>query len=68
MFMIVPTGRGQDIMDELISAEHYEEILDWHYQMEKQEEELLVRPTCAPHYVRLQPDRPGARQQGLCRL
>jgi len=53
MFMIVPTGRGQDIMDELISAEHYEEILDWHYQMEKQEEELLVRPTCAPHYYRI---------------
>jgi heme b synthase len=53
MFMIVPTGRGHDIMDELISAEHYEEILDWHYQMEKQEDELLVRPTCAPHYYRI---------------
>jgi heme b synthase len=53
MFMIVPTGRGQDIMDELISAENYEEILNWHYQMEKEEDELLVRPTCAPHYYRI---------------
>jgi len=53
MFMIVPTGRGQDIMDELISAENYEDILDWHYQMEKEEDELLVRPTCAPHYYRI---------------
>jgi len=53
MFMIVPTGRGQDIMDELISAESYEDILDWHYQMEKEEAELLVRPTCAPHYYRI---------------
>jgi heme b synthase len=53
MFMIVPTGRGQDIMNELISAENYEEILDWHYQMEKEEHELLVRPTCAPHYYRI---------------
>ena len=27
MFMIVPTGRGEEIMDELISIEDYEEIL-----------------------------------------
>ncbi len=53
MFMIVPTGRGHDIMNELISAENYEDILNWHYQMEKEEDELLVRPTCAPHYYRI---------------
>ncbi len=53
MFMIVPTGRGEEIMSELISKEDYDDILDWHYQMEKQEDELLVRPTCAPHYYRV---------------
>lgn len=53
MFMIVPTGRGEDIMSELISKEDYEEILDWHYEMEKDENDLLVRPTCAPHYYRV---------------
>jgi len=53
MFMIVPTGRGEEIMDELISKEDYEEILDWHYQMEKDEKNMLVRPTCAPHYYRV---------------
>lgn len=53
MFMIVPTGRGEEIMNELISKEDYEEILDWHYQMEKDEETMLVRPTCAPHYYRV---------------
>ncbi len=53
MFMIVPTGRGGKIMDELISAEDYESILKWHYEMEKGEKELLVRPTCAPHYYRI---------------
>jgi len=36
MFMIVPTGRGEEIMSELISKEDYEEILKWHYQQEKQ--------------------------------
>lgn len=53
MFMIVPTGRGEEIMNELISKEEYEEILDWHYRMEKDEPDMLVRPTCAPHYYRV---------------
>jgi heme b synthase len=53
MFMIVPTGRGEDIMNELISKEDYEELLKWHYEMEKNEKDLLVRPTCAPHYYRI---------------
>ncbi len=53
MFMIVPTGRGEDIMNELISKEDYEELLEWHYEMEKNEKDLLVRPTCAPHYYRI---------------
>jgi len=53
MFMIVPTGRGKEILDELIGKEDYEKILEWHYRMEKDEKEMLVRPTCAPHYYRV---------------
>jgi heme b synthase len=53
MFMIVPTGRGEEIMNELISKEDYEDILEWHYEMEKEEDVMLVRPTCAPHYYRI---------------
>jgi radical SAM protein with 4Fe4S-binding SPASM domain len=53
MFMIVPIGRGDEIMSELVSKEDYEEILDWHYRQEKQEDEILMRPTCAPHYYRI---------------
>src|SRR5512143_4098184 len=63
MFMIVPTGRGEDIMSELISKEDYEEILKWHYEMEKNESELLVRPTCAPHYYRVVPQM--AKAEGV---
>jgi len=55
MFMIVPTGRGETIMSELISKEDYEEILKWHYEQEKLEKDILMRPTCAPHYYRLVP-------------
>jgi radical SAM protein with 4Fe4S-binding SPASM domain len=63
MFMIVPTGRGEEIMSELISKEDYEEILDWHYQQEKLEEDILMRPTCAPHYYRIVPQK--AKEEGV---
>ena len=53
MFMIVPTGRGEDMMEELLSAEEYEDLLKWHYEMEKNEDDMLVRPTCAPSYYRV---------------
>jgi heme b synthase len=53
LFMIVPTGRGEEIMAELIPEEEYEQMLDWHYDMEKGEDEVLVRPTCAPQYYRM---------------
>ena len=62
MFMIVPTGRGEDIMEELIPEKIYDEILEWHYQVEKEENELLMRPTCAPHYYRIV--RQKAQEEG----
>ena len=62
MFMIVPTGRGEDVMDELIPESLYNEILEWHYQVEKQEQEILMRPTCAPHYYRIV--RQKAKEEG----
>lgn len=62
MFMIVPTGRGEEIMNELITKEDYDKILDWHYDMEKDEDHMLVRPTCAPHYYRVVLQR--AKEEG----
>ncbi|MEW6202287.1 MAG: radical SAM protein [bacterium] len=53
LFMIVPTGRGENILTELIPKEDYEEILQWHLETEKAEDEMLMRPTCAPHYYRI---------------
>ncbi|WP_429886628.1 radical SAM protein [Geoalkalibacter halelectricus] len=63
MFMIVPTGRGEEIMNELISKEDYEEILKWHYQQERLEDDILMRPTCAPHYYRIVPQM--AKAEGV---
>ncbi len=53
MFMIVPVGRGEEVMEELISPEDYERILEWHFFMELEEKDMLVRPTCAPMYYRI---------------
>lgn len=53
MFLIVPTGRGEEIMAELVSKEDYEDILTWHFHQELEEDEMLMRPTCAPHYYRI---------------
>jgi len=50
MFMIVPTGRGVNISNELISKEDYKKILKWHFYMELEEKDIFVRPTCAPEY------------------
>lgn len=55
LFMIVPTGRGEDITSELIAQPDYDEILEWHYEQEKKETDILMRPTCAPHYYRIVP-------------
>ena len=40
-------------MEELIPESEYEDILNWHYDMEKEEHDMLVRPTCAPQYYRI---------------
>ncbi|WP_029952117.1 radical SAM/SPASM domain-containing protein [Hippea sp. KM1] len=53
MFMIVPTGRAEEIREELIDKKSYKEILKWHFQMELKEKDILVRPTCAPEYYAL---------------
>ena len=67
LFMIVPTGRGEEIMSELIPADEYEAMLNWHYDMEKEEDELLMRPTCAPQYYRLVLQRAKADGEGFKR-
>lgn len=53
MFLILPTGRGKDISSELIEMQDYERILKWHYNLEKKEREMIIRPTCAPQYYRI---------------
>ncbi|PMP68956.1 radical SAM/SPASM domain-containing protein [Desulfurella multipotens] len=50
MFIIVPTGRGENLQSELISKNDYYKILKWHFKLELQEKTMFIRPTCAPEY------------------
>ncbi len=52
VFVLVPTGRGELIREELLSAAEYEETLNWLLERQK-EGRLFIKPTCAPQYYRL---------------
>lgn len=52
IFLLVPTGRGKYIVDQAISAQEYEETLNWFYD-QKQKTPLQLKATCAPHYYRI---------------
>ena len=54
LFLLVPVGCGLEIADEqMISAQAYEETLNWLYETELREDQLELRATCAPHYFRI---------------
>ena len=65
MFLVTPSGRGREILDELIPAGEYLEILRWHRDRERAEESLIMRPTCAPYYFRLLEQNPGEARRHL---
>ncbi len=51
-FMLVPTGRGIAIRNEEVPPEQYESVLRW-VEKVSQEHPIHIKPTCAPHYVRI---------------
>ena len=63
-FMLVPTGRGRELVDVMLSPEEHERILSWIY--DKQVElggRIQLKPTDAPHYMRIAMQRRKGRQQ-----
>jgi radical SAM protein with 4Fe4S-binding SPASM domain len=51
VFFLVCTGRGQLMSD--ISATRYEQILKYLIDAQAQNQDLIIRPRCAPHYKRI---------------
>ena len=51
-FLLVPTGRGEDLIDVELSPDEYEEVLTWAYHCQKASP-LHFKPTDAPQYYRI---------------
>jgi len=52
IFLLVPTGRARDMIDQEIDALEYEKLLRWFYDMGKKVP-IHLKATCAPHYYRI---------------
>ena len=52
LFLLVPTGRAKDMIDQEIDAREYEKLLHWFYDM-RSEVPIHLKATCAPHYYRV---------------
>lgn len=52
IFLLVPTGRGEELKDEEIPPEEYERVLEWFWE-KQQEVPVYLKATCAPHYHRI---------------
>jgi len=61
IFLLVPTGRAKDLVDQEIDAEQYEKVLHWFYEM-RSEVPIHLKATCAPHFYRVL--RQEAHQRG----
>ena len=52
LFLLVPTGRAKEMVDQEIDAREYERLLRWFYRKGR-EVPIHIKATCAPHYYRI---------------
>jgi heme b synthase len=52
IFMLVPTGRGSELLAQELPPEEYERVLTWAYYRQ-QTSPLHFKPTDSPHYYRI---------------
>jgi len=52
IFLLVPTGRAKDMVDQEIDSQNYEKLLHWFYSM-RDKTPLHLKATCSPHYYRI---------------
>lgn len=62
IFLLVPTGRGEEIESEEIPPEEYERVLNWFYDRSRTSR-IQLKATCAPHYFRIMRQR--AKAEGI---
>ena len=52
LFLLVPTGRAKQMVEQEVEAQEYEKILHWFYEM-RDKKPINLKATCAPHYYRI---------------
>lgn len=52
IFLLVPTGRAKEMVNQELNAQEYEDMLHWFYQ-QQDSVPLQVKATCAPQYYRI---------------
>ncbi len=52
LFLLVPTGRAKDLVNQEVDAKEYESLLHWFYQM-RDKVPIHLKATCAPQYYRI---------------
>jgi heme b synthase len=62
IFLLVPTGRASELGAQVITAEEYEDVLNWFYDFQKTTD-MQLKATCAPHYHRILRQR--AKEDGI---
>ncbi|HIC90875.1 MAG TPA: heme b synthase [Syntrophaceae bacterium] len=61
IFLLVPTGRGRNLVDRVLPAMEYEKVLNWLYEGQGKVP-IHIKVTCAPHYYRIMRQR--AKEKG----
>jgi heme b synthase len=64
VFVLVPTGRGELLLEELVSPSEYEDTLKWLLARQR-EGKLFIKPTCAPQYYRLWREEAAAQGEKI---
>jgi heme b synthase len=63
-FMLVPTGRGKDLADAVLSPVEHERVLNWIYDKQVElDDKIQFKPTDAPHYMRISLQRGAHRDE-----
>ena len=58
IFLLVPTGRAHLMEGQEITGQDYEDLLVWIHEKSKTSP-IQLKPTCAPHYMRVMKQRGG---------
>ncbi|MBQ7585342.1 MAG: heme b synthase [Desulfovibrionaceae bacterium] len=66
IFLLVPMGRAKGLVDQVIDANAYEEVLHWFYDFRKTTS-MHLKATCAPHYYRIMRQRAKAENLKVTR-